>query len=60
MTIKVDFTPLFVKELERLSRKYPRVTNEVSVLVESLEEGEQLVQDQANEVEFKAFIYGSS
>lgn len=41
MTIKVDFTPLFDKELKRLSRKFPLVIDETETLVDQLESGEQ-------------------
>ena len=38
---KVILSPRFLKELERLERKYPRVIDEVSTLVRQLELGQQ-------------------
>jgi mRNA-degrading endonuclease RelE of RelBE toxin-antitoxin system len=40
-TIKVDFSPLFLKELTQLKKKYPRVVREVNTLVQQLETGAQ-------------------
>ena len=38
---KVILSPRFLKELERLERKYPRVIDEVSALVSQLNQGQQ-------------------
>lgn len=40
MKTSVDFSPQFTKSLERLSRKYHHVVDEVEKLVDQLEEGE--------------------
>jgi mRNA-degrading endonuclease RelE of RelBE toxin-antitoxin system len=38
---KIILSPRFLKELERLERKYPRVIDEVTTLVSQLEQGQQ-------------------
>jgi mRNA-degrading endonuclease RelE of RelBE toxin-antitoxin system len=38
---KVILSPQFLKELERLERKYPRVIDEVTALVNQLNQGQQ-------------------
>ncbi len=39
--IRVDLAARFLKELERLSRKYPRAIDEVDLLVNQLKQGQQ-------------------
>lgn len=39
MTVQVEFSAVFEKELKRLHRKYPSVVDEVATLVEQLEQG---------------------
>lgn len=39
MTVQVEFSAFFEKELKRLHRKYPSVVDEVATLVEQLEQG---------------------
>lgn len=40
MTNRVEFSQLFIKELDRLAHRYPRVTDQVDSLINQLEQNE--------------------
>jgi mRNA-degrading endonuclease RelE of RelBE toxin-antitoxin system len=40
MATRVNFAPRFLKDLDRLERKYPQVVDEVEALIERLKTGE--------------------
>jgi mRNA-degrading endonuclease RelE of RelBE toxin-antitoxin system len=40
MTVQIEFSGYFERELSRLNRKYPSVVDEVGILVEQLEQGD--------------------